>query len=155
MTIFNLFVYGTLKSGFRNHAHYIPQGTKIAEASVIGNLYDSGHGFPILVIPPQNIIQIGSGDILGDGTLAAFPAGVLEPCEGYGLVWGELMLLTEPEKIIPNMDKLEGFRPGQSSFYQRVLTKVTAGAEIVLAWVYINNDQTKNKSVPSGIWTKI
>ena len=47
--------------------------------------------------------------------------------EPDGDVWGEVYEMSEPEAILPALDDIEGFRPGQpdQSLYTRELTEVT------------------------------
>ena len=55
-----------------------------------------------------------------------------------GPVYGELLTFDDPETCLPAIDRLEGFHPGGSSLYRRVLVPVCIAHGMVLpVWVYV------------------
>ena len=58
----------------------------------------------------------------------------------WGAVYGELLTFDDPESRLPAIDRLEGFRPGGSSLYRRVLVPVTVNGARELAWVLHRRD---------------
>lgn len=73
-----IFVYGTLKKGFRNHDRFCGNAISIEPATVNGKLYDTGYSFPAMQLSDN------SADI----------------------VHGEIITL--PEADLPAIDRLEG-----------------------------------------------
>ncbi len=51
----------------------------------------------------------------------------------WGAVYGELLTFDDPESRLPAIDRLEGFRPGASSLYRRVLVLVAVNGAHELA----------------------
>lgn len=152
--LLRLFVYGTLKHGERNHDRYCRGASFAGAATVRGRLYDLPLGFPALVVPREDVHGVGTEDYLADAKLpldtAVPPPEVLE---GYDVVHGELLLFEDAERILPEIDGLEGFRPGGESFYTRVLIPVTSvlEGETILAWAY-SVAQVSGTRLPGGIW---
>jgi gamma-glutamylcyclotransferase (GGCT)/AIG2-like uncharacterized protein YtfP len=128
--ILRLFVYGTLKRGYWNHQRFCAQARSIEPAVVWGRLYHLHAGFPALEVPEGLILARGSADPLADArrqqeidTLRfGRPTGDRDP------IHGELVTFTDPQRDLPPMDRLEGFRPGGHSMYQRVMVAATKGS---------------------------
>ena len=78
MKTVKIFVYGTLKKGFRNHDRFCGNAISIELATVNGRLYDTGWGFPAMQLSdnPDDIVH------------------------------GEI--ITIPEADLPAIDRLEG-----------------------------------------------
>ncbi len=78
MKTVKIFVYGTLKKGFRNHDRFCGNAISIEPATVNGKLYDTGWGFPAMQLSdnPEDIVH------------------------------GEI--ITIPEADLPAIDRLEG-----------------------------------------------
>lgn len=78
MKTVKIFVYGTLKKGFRNHDRFCGNAISIEPATVNGKLYDTGWGFPAMQLSdnPDDIVH------------------------------GEIINL--PEADLPAIDRLEG-----------------------------------------------
>ncbi|MBM9612910.1 gamma-glutamylcyclotransferase [Desulfobulbus rhabdoformis] len=64
--LFRLFVYGTLKRGFRNHDRFCRGVLDIREAVVRGRLYEMHSGIPVLQVPDEDILAHGASDALAD-----------------------------------------------------------------------------------------
>jgi gamma-glutamylcyclotransferase (GGCT)/AIG2-like uncharacterized protein YtfP len=105
-----LFVYGTLRKGFR--AHKLLQrlhARLIARGSVRGRLYDLG-GYP------------GAVD-----------------CAGTERVCGEVYFLPQPAAAFRTLDRFEGFDPASpesNEFERRETTVTVADGHKVRAWIY-------------------
>jgi len=52
------------------------------------------------------------------------------------LIHGELVTFTDPQRDLPSIDRLEVFRPGGHSMYQRVMVAVLSGRTSIPAWIY-------------------
>lgn len=78
MKTVKIFVYGTLKKGFRNHDRFCGNAISIEPVTVNGRLYDTGWGFPAMQLSdnPDDIVH------------------------------GEIITL--PEADLPAIDRLEG-----------------------------------------------
>jgi gamma-glutamylcyclotransferase (GGCT)/AIG2-like uncharacterized protein YtfP len=149
-----VFVYGTLKRGQSNHERFC-RGLKAAqEATVQGRLYDLPYGFPALVVPETNIRATGTTDYLADtDTQNRTQARPQESSPGWNTVYGELLVFDDPAERLPVLDDLEGFRPGEESFYKRVLVPTTlAETEMTtLAWTYVV-ESASGLYLPGGRW---
>jgi gamma-glutamylcyclotransferase (GGCT)/AIG2-like uncharacterized protein YtfP len=56
---------------------------------------------------------------------------------------------TDPQRDLPPIDRLEGFRPGGHSMYQRVMVASLQGTTACAVWIYImrapqNGDRITN-----------
>ncbi len=147
---FDMFFYGTLKRGRRNH-HYCGGALQVREATVEGTLYDLPEGYPALVVPGQNILDVGTADPLRDAEARRVP-GQLPAPEGP-VVFGELYVFDDPENRLPAIDHLEGFVTGDpASPYRRVLIPArTDDGATVLAWAYVVRE-ARGMHLPGGRW---
>ncbi|MDP9426651.1 MAG: gamma-glutamylcyclotransferase [Actinomycetota bacterium] len=149
-----LFVYGTLKRGERNHNRFCRGFASAEKATVRGRLYDLPFGFPALVVPVQDVHTAGSDNYLADARLShEAETSPTEDLSGWDVVHGELMTFDDPERRLPEIDGLEGFRPGEQGLYTRVLIAVTlpGGGKTVLAWAY-SVEQGSGVRLPGGSW---
>ena len=157
-----LFVYGTLKRGFRNHQAFCRGFVEFREATVRGRLYE-GPGYPILKVPEADILAQGTTDPLADAATQARPsngvqAGLQQPPEGttgetWDTVYGELFTFDDPRTRLPSIDRLEGFHPGGLCLYRRVLIPATVEGARQLAWVYVvENLGISRRRIASGRW---
>jgi gamma-glutamylcyclotransferase (GGCT)/AIG2-like uncharacterized protein YtfP len=119
-----LFVYGSLRSGFRSQAYeYISRFfVLIGEAKVKGYLVDLG----------------------------GYPAGVMSIEEKY--IKGELYHIkdvTEFDWAIGQLDDYEGtsVEPGQPQLYRREITDVLISDQAIPAWIYWYNGDVSDKPV--------
>ncbi len=71
----------------------------------------------------------------------------------WGTVHGEVLTFANPGERLPALDGLEGFRPGEKSFYRRVLipAALTETGESVLAWAYAV-ESASGVHLPCGRW---
>ncbi len=68
-------------------------------------------------------------------------------------MYGELLTFDDPESRLLAIDRLEGFRPGGSSLYRRVLVPAAVNGEHELAWVYtVETTRIKRRRIVSGCW---
>ena len=157
-----LFVYGTLKRGYWNHDAFCEGVLEIREAQVRGRLYE-GPGFPVLEVPDEDVLAHGTPDPLADVATQARLSGQMESPPGparesatagaWGAVYGELLTFDDPESRLSAIDRLEGFRPGGSSLYRRVLVPAAVNGACELAWVYtVETTRIKRRRIVSGRW---
>ena len=80
-------------------------------------------------------------------------AEVSETPSSWDTVWGELLVFDDPEKRLPTLDDLEFFRPGEESFYKRVLIPATLAetGTTLLAWAYAIESMS-GLYLPGGHW---
>lgn len=161
-----VFVYGTLKRGCVNHRLCADYLTGAEAATIVGHIYDTPPGFPVVDIPPTLRGDYGSDNLTADaGTCAKANRRVGEflsaqksvASDGsWGTVKGELLTFATPD-VLERLDQLEGFRPWNlnTCLYHRVLTPIMrADGTTEMAWVYITA-QRPNRScvlIPSGEW---
>ena len=163
--LLRLFVYGTLKRGFWNHDRFCRGVLTVEDAVVRGRLFETSSGIPVLQVPEEDILAVGTTNPRADvATQAHVTARLFNPqstiinpqYEGapWGRVYGELLTFGDPETRLPAIDRLEGFRPGGSSLYKRVLVPVCIEYSMALpAWVYVGPTVWKDESfLPLGKW---
>ncbi len=155
--LLRLFVYGTLKRGFWNHDHFCQGFLGVEDAWVRGRLFETSSGIPVLRVPEEDILAVGTANPLADAALQAELAGRLpakDPVAPWGIVHGEIFTFDDPESRLPAIDGLEGFNPGGLCLYRRVLVPVRAGRNLLPAWVYAagNRWSGRLKDLPGGIW---
>ncbi len=117
-----LFVYGSLRSGFNHpaYAYISPYFVLVGSAKVKGKLYDLG----------------------------AYPAAIPTDEESY--ILGELYQLKEQEDFswaIAQVDDYEGVNPepGETAMYKREMTSVYMQDKIISAWIYWYNLDVSGK----------
>lgn len=148
-TLLQVFVYGTLKRGCENHDLYCAGALSIVPASVPGRLFAHPAGFPMLTVPRQSVLAVGTADPRHDArTQEAFrnrplPSGGDSGAPAGGVpywrrIHGELITFDDPAIRLPALDELEDFRPGQPSLYLRVLVAVQLERHrSTPAWTYV------------------
>jgi gamma-glutamylcyclotransferase (GGCT)/AIG2-like uncharacterized protein YtfP len=153
-TILRLFVYGTLKRGYWNHQRFCAQARSIEPAVVWGRLYHLHAGFPALEVPEGLILSQGTADPLADARrqqeIGTPRFG--RPTGDWNLIHGELVTFTDPQRDLPPIDRLEGFRPGGHSMYQRVMVTVLRGRTSIPAWTYCMPRVDNGIRLDSGVW---
>ncbi|HOV76239.1 MAG TPA: gamma-glutamylcyclotransferase [Candidatus Hydrogenedentes bacterium] len=147
-----LFAYGSLKRGFWNHERFCAGAVSIEEAVVRGRLYETTSGLPVLQVPEAEILANGTAAPCADvATQARFEAEMAQhpdlhakghTLRGWRLVRGELMAFDDPQERLPGLDRLEGFRPGHSFLYRRVLLPVLGREKAEPAWAYVADGRT-------------
>ena len=155
-TILRLFVYGTLKRGYWNHQRFCAQARSVEPAVVWGRLYHLHAGFPALEVPEGLILARGTADPLADARrqedIGTPRFG--RPTGDWDLIHGELVTFTDPQRDLPPIDRLEGFRPGGHSMYQRVMVAVLCGRTSIPAWTYWMPCPPYAERVASGQWLR-
>lgn len=58
------------------------------------------------------------------------------PTGDWDLIHGELVTFTDPLRDLPPIDRLEGFRPGGHSMYQRVMVAAGCRNASIAVWIY-------------------
>lgn len=152
------FVYGTLKRGYWNHEPFCGGVVSIQPAGVRGRLYELPSGIPMLQVPQNDIIAVGTADPLTDTHLQAELTRTgsdelaLGQCDdGWSHISGELMTFDDPEMRLPRLDRLEGFNPASRCLYHRVLVPVQlSGAGTLLAWCYVAGPSDVRFLMPTG-----
>ena len=130
--LLRLFVYGTLKRGFWNHDRFCRGVLTVEDAMVRGRLFETSSGIPVLEVPEEDILAVGTTNPLADvatclradthrQSQARVTARLFNPqstiinpqYEGapWGPVYGELLTFDDPEDRLPAIDRLEGFTP--------------------------------------------
>lgn len=146
----DIFVYGTLKRGERNHDRFCRGVLRVREATVRGQLYDLPFGFPALVVPEESILATGTADYLADAKRQR--SAVPNPDQiRESVVHGELLTFGDPLNRLPSLDGLEGFHPGEKTLYRRILIPVQADGETLPAWAYAV-ERPSGEHLPGGRW---
>ena len=153
-TILRLFVYGTLKRGYWNHQRFCAQARSIEPAVVWGRLYHLHAGFPALEVPEGLILARGTADPLADARRQREidTPRFGRPTGDWDLIHGELVTFTDPQRDLPPIDRLEGFRPGGHSMYQRVMVAVLRGRTPIPAWTYWMPRIDTGNRLGTGVW---
>ena len=164
---FRLFIYGTLKRGFWNHDRFCRGVLAIEDALVRGRLFETSSGIPVLQVPDEGILAVGTTNPLADvATQARVVARMSNPEQTpdrhqendtgapWGPVYGELLTFNDPVIRLPAIARLEGFHPGGPCLYRRVLIPVRANGTMLPAWLYVVGDRWTGsfKELSGGIW---
>jgi gamma-glutamylcyclotransferase (GGCT)/AIG2-like uncharacterized protein YtfP len=126
--IYNLFVYGSLRSGFRNpiYQYLTKYFHLLGEALVKGKLYDMGE-YPVAL-----------------------------PADEEKFISGELYTVNNPREFswaIGQLDDYEGLNAeeGEPSLYKREEVIAYQDGKPVVAWIYwFNGDATDKPVIESG-----
>ncbi|HEX5699644.1 MAG TPA: gamma-glutamylcyclotransferase family protein, partial [Rubrobacter sp.] len=148
-----MFFYGTLKRGQRNHERFCGGALRVEVGAVRGDLFDVRLGYPALVVPEESIWAFGTGDYRRDAQEHQRPGRGPSPLLEGPRVFGEIFAFDDPESRLPDLDRLEGFDPADtSSHYRRVLLPVeTIEGSGLLAWAYVV-EQSSGSHLPGGRW---
>ena len=162
-----LFVYGTLKRGFWNHDRFCRGVPTLEDALVRGRLFETSSGIPVLQVPDEGILAVGTTNPLADVATQAHVAARMSNPEQtpdrhqendtgapWGPVYGEILTFDDPVIRLPAIDRLEGFHPGGPCLYRRVLIPVRANGTMLPAWLYVVGDRWTGsfKELSGGIW---
>ena len=149
--LFRLFVYGTLKRGYWNHDRFCRNAVSVEEASVQGRLYELPSGIPVLKVPDETILAVGTVDASADVATqesAALPTNISASGE-WSMIQGELLAFSDSTRDMPPIDRLESYRPGRFSLYRRVLVPVISiKGEVTAAWSYTGTGEMVHHCVP-------
>ena len=145
-----IFVYGTLKKSFSNHAQYCTGVLRLEQALLRGTLFKLNPRAPIMTIPDADILAYGTMNVAEDLEVQEkfesiltprLKAGEETPAEKSGdrsIVRGEILFFGDAETRLPMIDSLEDFLPGEPSTYLRVLVNATLlDGHQTSAWTYI------------------
>jgi gamma-glutamylcyclotransferase (GGCT)/AIG2-like uncharacterized protein YtfP len=122
--VYQLFVYGSLRSGFRSPAYeYISRYFElVGDAKVKGNLYDLG-SYPAAKPAKENKFIIGELYRIKNENEFGWAIGQLDDYEGVDVAFDEVQL------------------------YYRQVTEVYIGDKITNAWIYWYNGDVSDKPV--------
>lgn len=118
--------------------------------------------FPFLVIEKGQVLAEGTVDLSRDAETQdeyekAMKAETDNEEGDYSLskdilVQGELFTFSEVDKLGP-IDALEGFNPGETGFYNRVLVMVLTHRGVRPAWTYvIEEGSQRGNEIAGGCW---
>jgi gamma-glutamylcyclotransferase (GGCT)/AIG2-like uncharacterized protein YtfP len=120
--VYNLFVYGSLRSGFKSPAYeYISRFFSfVGDAKVKGKLFDLG----------------------------AYPAGVAASSENF--ITGELYTIKQKSEFTWAMGQLDDYEgiaiePGEVQLYKREIVDAYVDKNITRAWIYWYMGNTEGK----------
>ena len=148
--LLRLACYGTLRRGHANHERFCSGYLDVQPVEIPGILRWLSPTIPILEVPERLILAVGTADPLADVAtqarwMARFEAeghqyqdrGEEPTHRNLDAVAGEVFTFGDADDRLPAIDRLEGFRPGGSSLYRRILVGVWAGdVAPVPAWIY-------------------
>ena len=78
--LLRLFVYGTLKRGFWNHDRFCRGVLTVEDAVVRGRLFETSSGIPVLEVPEEDILAVGTTNpLVVLATQAHVPARMSSP----------------------------------------------------------------------------
>ncbi len=150
---YDLFVYGTLKSGYGNHN--LCRGVmEVVVASTWGRLFSMG-SIPVMEVPEVNYLSVGTNDYERDARQqgSCKSAMNIKPDGDWDLIAGEVIRFDLPNESLQDIDRLEGFFPGRFSFYTRVLIPVNIKEKHSYVWAYSGDSHSDMKRVYS--WPSI
>ena len=149
----NVFVYGTLKRGERNHERFCRGVLAVREATVRGRLYELPYGVPALIVPEEDVLAMGTTDYSADAKTQNRAQSEPQESSLSSTVHGEPFAFDDLEERLPALDGLEGFNPGEESRYERILISATLSetGETVPTWAYGIKTPT-GVNLPDGIW---
>ena len=149
-----MFLYGTLRKNESHHDLIGPWLVATEPARIWGRLYHNPAGYPALEIPEEYIQAMGTESPAADVEFARHtPMPCLETVKGdWGWVMGDCVTLAQASTRLPRIDAYEGFHPGRTSLFKRVLAPVRVEETTVPAWVYISTSKPKGPRLRHGSW---
>jgi len=139
----------------------------VEDAVVRSRLFETSSSIPVLEVPEEDILAVGTTNPLADVATQAHVTARMSnpeptpdrlPKKGTGAPWGpvygELLTFDDPENRLPAIDRLEGFHPDGPCLYRRVLVPVQVNRTLPLAWLYVADvtEYLGFKPLPSGKW---
>jgi len=102
-----IFTYGTLKRGYWNHDRFCRDALYVEEATVLGRLYELPSRIPVLQVPEDSIIAVGTSDPLADvATQERLSVDLSTDTNCDEALWqmirGELVTFTDPRLLLPD-----------------------------------------------------
>lgn len=137
-----IFVYGSLKRGGSNHLRFCGDYRSAVVATAVGTLYRQPSGYPMLAVPQEHVLAIGTRNVDDDVQTQQTLADrndwkhEVEPGDDWEKIEGEILTFDEVGQRLKLLDLLEGFRPGKPSLYHRVVTLVEH-ERIEPVWTYV------------------
>jgi len=159
-----LFVYGTLKRGFTNHAKYCRGVRSVEVAAVVGRLYRLPVGYPMLVVPRQSVLEWGSinrSDDLESSTCrqtlpdAEWNSRLKQYGDDWQLVHGEILEFDASLAQLADLDQLEEYEPDGHRHYERVVVPARChDGRVHTVWTYTapRSGPTPNARLLDGSW---
>ena len=156
-----IFVYGSLKRGYRNHTAYCQGYESFRTATVVGRLYRQADGYPMLVVPPESILAQGTSDFGSDMQQLAqldasthrqdLPATETRAANLAARQWQEISGeiydwpagYPQASDILSRLDQLEDFYPdgksagGKASLYDRVMLLAQHDEGVEPVWTFV------------------
>lgn len=141
MNAFFLFVYGTLKRGQRAHLPLCAAASFVGNASVRGKLHLHRAGYPVLVVPDDDVLAEATSDPAADAALHDAPpargvVSTVNPPGEWRWIRGEVLSFSIPYSTIAAIDVYEGTKESaEPSTYRRVLLPLE-DARVRQAWAF-------------------
>ena len=133
------------------------------DAVVRSRLFETSSSIPVLEVPEEDILAVGTTNPLADVAAQAHVTARMSnpeptpdrlPKKGTGAPWGhvygELLTFDDPENRLPAIDRLEAFHPGGPCLYRRVLAPVQVNGADLPAWLYVSEDPISGRLTPLG-----
>jgi gamma-glutamylcyclotransferase (GGCT)/AIG2-like uncharacterized protein YtfP len=131
----------------------------IQPAAVWGRLWQLPAGYPAIEVPASSILALGVMDPHRDARLQVCLSRLAHhwqrPESDWDLVHGEVITFLDPGRELPQIDRLEGFRPGEKSYYERVIVYALQNTCIIPVWLYRMQNRPTGTRISSGIWNQI
>ena len=139
------------------------------DAVVRSRLFETSSSIPVLEVPEEDILAVGTTNPLADVAAQAHVTARMSnpeptpdrlPKKGTGAPWGhvygELLTFDDPENRLPAIDRLEGFHPDGPCLYRRVLTSAQVHGIVLPAWLYVGENPIPGRLKPLGksIWSR-
>ena len=137
----------------REH-HCSCRTANLGKATVCGKLYLLPPDSPVLQVPNDSVLLAGVKDAFESAQeqYQENDSGDLEYKihDGWDTVHGELVTFYDPEKDVPELDKLYG----TPFYYDRILIPAKkADGTLIVAWAYVMHEiHFSARYLPDGIW---
>lgn len=154
-----VFVYGSLKQGYRNHLKFCSGYDGLRPAIVQGKMFRQPDGYPMLQVPEKTVLAQGSADLAADflrfeqvkqtweqtlANSAIKPSPVdSDEAQGWESIKGEILTwesegTAEKLERLSRLDWLEDFSPGSPAcLYHRAIVPARVDDLWEPVWIYI------------------